>query len=98
MWLERQVRATRLENRKHGSHPVEIALGHHADDSLAHYAARYQSSCQLIRARIEGSICHPAVAMHDRDSIWVCPRALLEDFMGAAGRQPTARSRKGQRR
>ena len=35
MRLDGQVRATGLEDRQNGGHPVQVALGHHRDDRFA---------------------------------------------------------------
>src|SRR5204863_9237444 len=56
MRLDGQVGAARLEDGEHGDHPVQIALGHHADDPFAAEPARKQGAGDLVGASIDLAI------------------------------------------
>src|SRR2546427_10122918 len=93
MRLDRQVRATGLEDREHRGHPVEVALGHYGDDVFAAEAARQQRSCELIRTAVELPVGPLPVAVHGRHGVRVCSNSLLEQLMDSALWQLPARSR-----
>src|SRR5262249_52333171 len=73
-----------LEDREHGSHPVQIALGHDAHDRFASQPPRQKGSCQLIGASIELSVSPLSVAVYSRDGLWMRPRSFLEQLVSAA--------------
>src|SRR5213594_3158765 len=92
MRLDRQVRATGLEDREHRGHPVKVALGHYGDDVFAAEAARQQRSCELIGTAVELAVGPLPVAVHGRDGVRVCPGPLLEQLVNSAVRQLPERS------
>src|SRR5439155_22241414 len=77
-------RATGLEDREHSSHPVQIALGHHAHDAFARQPPRQKGSCQLIGASIELSVRPLCVAVYGRDGVRMGAGSFLEQLVGAA--------------
>jgi hypothetical protein len=84
MRLDGQVRSARLEDREHGGHPVEIALGHDAHDAFTSKPPRQQGSRQLIGAAVELPVCPLPVAVQGRDGVGVSPDLLLEQLVDPA--------------
>src|SRR5262245_61279585 len=91
MRLDGQVHSAGLEDCEHSSHPVQIALGHHCDHTLATQPSRQQSSCQLIGMSIELQVRPLSVTVHGRDGVRVCPNSLLEQLVRPAVRYHSAR-------
>ena len=58
-FIDRQVHATCLEDREHGRHPVEVALGRHRDHSLAAQPAGQQRPPQPVGVGVELAIGPP---------------------------------------
>ncbi len=90
--LDRQIRAAGLENREHRGQPVEVPLGHHADDRFVRDAARHQGSGKLIGAGIELPVRELPVAVHGGDGVRTVPGLDLEQFVGPAVGQRSTRS------
>ena len=90
--LDWQIRAAGLENREHCGQPVEVPLGHHADDRFAGDAARHQGSGELIGAGIELPVGELPVAVHGGDGFRAFPGLDLEQLVGPAVGQRSARS------
>ena len=85
-----QVHATGLEHREDSGHPVQVALGHHRDDTLAAQPARQQRPPQPVGAGVELPVGPLPVAVHGRDGVRVRRHPLLEQLV-----QPAVRQRRG---
>src|SRR5213594_4950827 len=92
MRLDGQVGAARLEDREHGGHPVQIALGHHADHPFAGQPARTQGAGYAVSASIELAVRDLSRAVQGRDGIGPRPRLVLENLVGPAVGELPARS------
>ncbi len=87
MRLDRQIHPTGLEDRKHRSQPIQIALGHHRHHTLTAQPTRQQSPSQPIGTTIELPVRQAAVPAHSGDSLRMSLHLLLEQLMNPAIRQ-----------
>ena len=85
--LDGEVHATGLEDREDGGHPVEVALGHHRDDTFAAQPPRQQGSSQPVGMGVELPVGPLPVGVHGRDGVRVCLDPLLEQLVHPAVRQ-----------
>ena len=92
MRLDRQIHTAGLENREHRGQPVEVPLGHHADDRFARDAARHQGSGNLIGTTIELAVGELVRAVHGGDGVRTVLGLDLEQLVGPAVGQRATRS------
>ena len=92
MRLDGQVRAAGLEDREHGGHPVQITLGHDADDAFAEQPPRAQGSRELIRVAVELAVGPLPAGVLGGHGVGVGFGSLLEELVGTPRRQRALRS------
>lgn len=76
-----------LEDSEDGGHPVQVALGHHRDDTLAAQPPRQQGSSHPVGARVEFPIRQLLLPVHRGDGIRVSGHPLLEQLVEPVVRQ-----------